>query len=97
MSAVERDDSDVGLHSRGERADLILKTQRARAAERGREESIFRRNRGPSPILREVSYRFVFRRECRALAPRANAPIQTRQQGCEVPFFNNVAGIVAGD
>ena|ERR1700704_5435519 len=92
MSAVERDDRDIGLHSVGEAADMLLKTKRASAAQGRGEEGVVRAYRGRSPrVSKGVT-------GVSALPyGRATAPIETRDQGRKPRFFENVAGVVAGD
>src|SRR5258707_14811182 len=92
MRAIERDGSDIGLHTFGEGADLIIESQRARAAESCGEERIFRGNRGITPrVSKGVAGVYALPNG------RATAPIQTREQSRAARFFQDVAGVVTGD
>lgn len=55
VDALERDDSDIGLHSFDKGSDLIVEPNCASAAEGGREERLLRGNRGINPTVREGS------------------------------------------
>ncbi len=86
MSAIERNYRDVGLHSLGQGANLILKTKHARAAESGGEKGLVRAQRGSSPrVSKGVAgvYALPHRptpAEMLGRGPRgrATAPIKTR-------------------
>src|SRR5258707_15380579 len=106
MRAIERDGSDIGLHTFGEGADLIIESHRARAAQGCGEESMLRGNRSTSPRVSKGVAAVDALPNGRATAPiqaracanaRAKTLIETREQSRESCFFKNVAGVVTGD